>query len=220
MAIRGIGRLRSKAAISVPAGPAIELVGVATGTNTVTLPAHVAGDMLYGFSFRDGGIPSSDPATWNVLSSGSGFIEASAGGAAARSFLAVDGATANPTFTNATSCAVVVLRNVKAPPDDLGGDAQVTPAKSTNFTNTSAVYKDPGFSVTDGTSAMLAMVCSSDPGFTPTAPTGMTLVATAEDATSKLCVFLDLSATGFTQESVALGVTAGWVTATAEIVRA
>lgn len=218
MSIRGRGRLRAfVASASEVAGPAIAFIDHAVGTNSVTLPGHIAGDLFYGFAFRDGGIVTASPAGWTSLGSST---EASAGGSWVREFLAIDGATANPTFTSATSCAVVQMRNVKAPPDDLGGDSTFTFAKSTDFTNTSAVYKDPGFTVTDGTSAMLAMVCSSDPGFTATPPAGMTLIATASDATSKLCVFLGLNFSSFTQETIALGVTAGWVTATAEICKA
>lgn len=219
MTVRGIGRLRAGGGSGSVVYADIALVGFGVGTNAVTLPAHIAGDMFYGFAFRDGGNPTSTPATWNLLSTLAPFIEASAGGSWVRSFLAIDGATANPTFTSATSSAVVALRNVKAPPDDLGGDTTFTPAKSANFTNTSAVYKDPVFTVTDGSSALLAMICSSDPTFTPTPPTGTVLIADQADATSRLCVFLGLGMTGFTQETIALGVTAGWVTATAEIVR-
>lgn len=84
------------------------IVGYATGTTSVTMPSHQAGDKLLAFAFRDGSnIPASTPVGWNTDAAyGVNTCAYTLGFKTAASSSETSG-----TWTNATSLIVLVIRN-------------------------------------------------------------------------------------------------------------
>jgi hypothetical protein len=88
----------------------ISFVGAANGTNTATMPAHVAGDLII--------IAAYNNASNSIVGLLSGYTSASAAAAGSRYRrlmwkIATSSGETIPTITNATICAVAVYRNTK-----------------------------------------------------------------------------------------------------------
>lgn len=86
-------------------------VGSATGTDSATLPAHQAGDLLIAFAFRDGSttVPGT-PSGWTIFDGGSGGANSCAFKLGYKT--AASSSETSGTWTNANSLIVVVMRNV------------------------------------------------------------------------------------------------------------
>lgn len=86
------------------------VVGAATGTDSVTMPAHQAGDLIVAFAFRDGSttLPTL-PAGWTSRLAPTGANSCSMRLATK---IAASSSETSGTWTNATSLIVLVLRGV------------------------------------------------------------------------------------------------------------
>lgn len=118
----------------------VSLVSTASGVDTVTMPAHQAGDLLLFFAFRDGSnTPPTLPAGYtNIGSSGTNSHSH-------RQFykIATSNAEAAPVATNATETLLIVLRGVNQT-TPIG----ITPSGNTG-TGTSVIYPDATAMPTD-----------------------------------------------------------------------
>lgn len=188
---------------------AITLVGTASGTNTATMPAHVAGDLILLFAFRDGS--TSYPtavAGWTGVSDGAANLCALR---VARK-IAASSSEVVGTWTNATTVTVIVLRGVD----------QTTPVGAVSVggaSSTTVSFPALTMQVMDGTSAIVASVGhrSADVAI-DTLPSGMTLARATSDATDEAAVFYLLGAASFTSRNTSVGGTAsGYRTVSIEV---
>ena len=197
---------------------AISYIGSATGTNTVTLPAHVAGDVLVAFAFRDGNnaVPSnatSNGIPWSSLLSTTGTNTC---GARLAVFRARGPNTANPTFTNATSVVVHVYRGVH-PLTPTGGTGYGTgTAASVTYPAIGTMTNATGTSWVAGFAGHRSVNTSLE-----TPPSGMpSNRSTVVDATDEAAGHdTNGGVTSWAATAVAVGGTAsGWCAATVELI--
>lgn len=157
-------------------------ISSATGTNTVTLPAHQVGDIILGCAFRDGSntaptIPSGQ--NWSAAIKNGGANTCSMVLVAKRATSTSEGFG---TFTNATSCIGVVVRGARAV-GFIGGSAE--DGASSNNPN----FPTVSMSVADGSSLVLGFIGHRSTNTTITnAPTGMTNRNSVSDATDQMAV--------------------------------
>lgn len=108
----------------------VTLVSSAVGTNTVVMPTHQAGDLIYFFAFRDGSntAPSLPAGYTNLGSSGTNSHSH-------REFwkIATSSAEAAPTATNATELICLVFRGVNQA-DPIGANPSGVTGTGTTIT--------------------------------------------------------------------------------------
>lgn len=189
--------------------PQITRVGVATGDTSATLPAHQIGDLIIGFAFRDGSTTNPTlPAGWTSVSSRDGTsCSATLGYKIAESAAETTG-----TWTNASNVAFVVYRNCHA-------TGVFDSAWLSGTTNT---INYDGANLTTGSSRTWVVAFAGHRSIDTslqTAPTQLTNVATAVNATSEIAIHdTNAEVSTFTNTSVAVGGTAsGWITETLTI---
>lgn len=90
------------------AGEAMDLVGVATGTNTATMPTHQTGDLIIVSAFRDGSTTA--PTIPGGYTNQQTPVGANTCSAVLVSKVAASSGETVGTFTNATSVTVLVMR--------------------------------------------------------------------------------------------------------------
>ncbi len=199
--------------IVVSAAPAKRLVGVGWGTNSVSpMPAHVAGDLLVRYDYRDGN------ATAPTVASGWTSVRAPAGANSCSERLSKIVATGSShtagSATNATSSIVEVWRPGAGYTLDIGATAS-----SSGATNT---WTFPALTLQDasGASDVLAFIGhrSTNQNITA-APTGMTNIASVSDATDQAAGHATSGGvTSWTSKTVTgTGTASGWFSIVAEI---
>lgn len=146
--------------VEVAAAPGITYVGGATGTDSVTMPSHQAGDLIIAFAFRSASttIPTV-PSGWITPSNSS--VQNSGRAARVAWKIAASGAETSGTWTNAEGLVVHVYRGVsnRAPINGLisfgfGGGTSPQYNALEHFVrndSTSWVVGFYGHSMTDGT---------------------------------------------------------------------
>lgn len=188
----------------------ISFVGAATGTNTATVPAHVAGDLIVvaawnGASTTAPGLPGGG---WTSITNG-------AGSTTAYRYLwklAASSAETVPTITNATICAVAVYRGTRqASPIGGGGTG--------SGTSTNILYQSASFTDTSGGSWLVAFgFVKSTVSSIETPPPPTTLRINTIDATSEVVVFdSDGGTTTWGAKFVPLGSSLEYASRTIEI---
>jgi len=151
----------------------ISYVGGASGTNTATMPAHQAGDIIILQAFRDGSttLPTS-VGGWNQISDGTGTTCCSR----VAYKIAASGSEVVGTWTNATSVTVAVYRNAVG----IGGFAAQSGTAGT------ITYPAITMQRTNGTSWVAAVAGHRSINVAlETPPTGMTNRVTVVDATDE-----------------------------------
>lgn len=108
---------------------------VTAGSETITIPAHINGDLLVMWAYRDGvttppTIPSAGGSvpTWNTIDAATGANLNSA----ACCWAVGTGSSTSGTWTNATGMSIEVWRGQAASP--IGGHARGSGAATTNLT--------------------------------------------------------------------------------------
>lgn len=186
----------------------ISYVGSATGSNTVTLPAHQTGDLFVAFAFRDGSSTAPTNASdWTSVSTPSIALSCSA---RVSYKIAASGSEGNPTFTNATSVVVHVYR-----------DAIYSSVTTDTGISTTVTYPAMTVSGSDNWYVGFAGHKNTDTSL-ETAPSGMTNRSTVNDATDEAAghdtngpTSSSYSATG-----VSVGGTyGGWIAATVRLLQ-
>lgn len=190
----------------------ISFIGAATGTNTATLPAHQAGDLILVAAFNTAAatFPGVISGYTNVAS---GNPSAPARAVRAQWKIATSSSETIPTISNCTICAVAVYRGVRQVLDASTGAAQT----STSSTNIS--YAGLTLAKTDGSSwVATAGLTLSTTSTIENPPAGSTMRANAVDATSEI-VLSDTNGgtTVWASKSVALGVTSNSIAVSVEI---
>lgn len=103
--------------------PSVSYIGSATGTTTATIPAHIAGDLLVAFAYRDGNTTAPTlPSGWTSLNNSG--ADTNSGRLAWR--VATDSATTSGTWTNATSLVIHVYRHAAIGAHAVGGASSTT----------------------------------------------------------------------------------------------
>lgn len=177
----------------------------ATGTNTVTPPAHQAKDVFILFAFRDGS------NTAPTVPSGQGWqtLSAAAGGNTCSSILVGKECTSSSegvgTFTNASACILLRLR---------GADWNniVGAVADTGNTTSSVDYPALGtFTRTDGSSLGLFFSGHRNVNTSlESPPSGTTFIIGQVDATCEVAAFKSTAGiSSWSQQSVAVGGSAG-----------
>ena len=184
-------------------------IGQATGTTSATLPAHVAGDLIVAFAFRDGSntVPTL-PAGWtDHANSGANTCSARV----AYKYAASSSETSG-TWTSATSVIFAVYRSTNA---ILLGAVAVGGAASTTVNYPALTLQD-----TSGSSWVAAFSGhrSVDTNL-QNAPTGMTARSTVVDATDEAAGFdTNGGVTSWTSQNVSVaGTSSGWRSYVVEI---
>jgi hypothetical protein len=186
---------------------AITYIGEATGTDSATLPAHQAGDLILAFAFRDGSTaPPAQPTGWATLSSS---------GANVCSFrsaykVAASNSETTGTWTSATTVIFLVFRGVQV---WSGINVNVS---ARGGTGTVVTYNPNGF--WQGLSRLIAFAGhrSTDTAL-ETPPGTLTLIVNAVDATDEAAAFQSAvdNFGNWTSTNVSVGGTAsGWITFT------
>lgn len=188
----------------------IQVVGVATGTNTLTPPAHQAGDALIVFAYRDGNqTPPSLPADYADVVSGGASSNSGRVGA----LIATGSGHTSGTWTGATSLIMVVLR---AASGTLSIGASTSgAAQSTNVSYTGITLQDTaGYSRVLGFSGHRSVDTALE-----TPPAGMENIATVVDATDEAAAHITPSGvTAWATTAAAVGGTSsGWRSFTVEV---
>ena len=191
---------------------AISRVGSQTGTNTVTLPAHQAGDLIVYFAYRDGSNTApSLPGSRNWTPQYNGGANTNSLRVAYK--IAAGSSETTGTFTNATSSIAVVYRGVNQ--STPVGDGQPGGASSTTLSYTGlTLANSAGASWVVGFGGHRSANVAID-----TAPTGLPNVTSVSDATDEAALFdSNGGVTAWTTQTAAVGGTSsGWRTYTLEI---
>lgn len=163
----------SEANDSILVDDPIQQIGTwATGSTTVTMPAHQAGDLLIACVFRDGGTVT-PPAGWTLLlTNGQSSFQGSIYWKIAASSSEVSG-----TWTNATDLAIGVYRNANNA-NPFGGTSTATGSSGTLAKGAVTPV------VTDGTSWFLLFAMCRVTTQTPNYSGNWTQRATRENATA------------------------------------
>lgn len=180
----------------------ITFINSVTGVTSAALPAHVAGDMIVGFSFRDGNntaptVPSGQ--NWSTIDTSAG---ANSDGSGLAFKIARDNAEATGTWTSATSTIFLVYR----------GAVGVGVNAVSDFTATSNIsYPTLGLTKTDGSSTVLAFGGHRQVDNTnfKTPPGSMVLRANDVDGTDEVVAFDISKVSSFSTQSVTLNGTNG-----------
>lgn len=188
----------------------ISYIGSAAGTTTATLPAHVAGDVIVCFAFRDGSTTAPTvPAGWTTVTGSSGGANTCASVVAW--IKAAAPGTAPGTWTNATGVAFGIWRGVSG----IGASA------TTGASSTSVSYNTLTPTQAGGSSWVVGMAGHRSVDTTlETAPTGMTRRLTFVDATDELAIHdTNSGVTAWATQTVSVaGTASGWRSSTVELV--
>lgn len=182
----------------------ITYIGAASGTTSATLPAHQSGDLILGFSFRDGStVAPTLPGDWTSI--------ASVGANSCHGRLAYKVATSSSettgTWTSATTVVFLVYR----------GDYDLTNIVSLDTTSTSSgttvTYPAANFWDNLAWTVAFAGHRSTDTSL-ETPPGTLTLRNSTVDATDETAAFDSAGVSGsWTSTNVAVGGTSsGWRT--------
>ena len=182
----------------------ITYVGAASGTDSATLPAHQAGDLILGFAFRDGSTTATTlPTGWVSLSSvGANFTHGRLAYKVAQSSSETTG-----TWTNATTVVFLVYR----------GDYDLTniQAMDTTATGASTTVNYPAANFWDNLAWTVAFAGHRSTNTSlETPPSGLTLRNNTVDATDETAAFDSTALSGVwpsTNVSVG-GTSSGWRT--------
>ena len=189
-------------------------VGSATGTTSATLPTHQAGDIIFGWAFRDGNTTAPTlPAGWTAIAN-SGANTCS-GRIAYK--IALSGAETSGTWTNATSVVFMVYRPAANKQLRVGGNGTSSGSSTTVTYNTVTMTNATGSSWVSGFAGHRSVNTSLQ-----TPPTGMVNRATVVDATDEAAGHdTNGGVTSWTSTNVSVGGTAsGWISYTVEITEA
>ncbi|NGQ93377.1 hypothetical protein G5V65_21045 [Rhodobacter sp. HX-7-19] len=187
----------------------ITRISSATGTNSLTMPSHAAGDLLLMFAYRDGSTTAPAlPAGWTDLNNG---------GTATNSCriaykIAASGSEVSGTWTNATSLICLVYRSDGI--IGVGGVARSSAASTTVSYPALTMVNTDGTSWVAGFGAHRSVNTSVE-----TPPTGMTNITSVLDATDEAAAHDTngpVSSWSLTTVSVG-GTSSGWIGATVEI---
>ena len=187
------------------AASSITRIGSATGVNSATLPAHVAGDLIIAFVFRrNSTVLPTLPAGWTSLTTQTGFSNS----ARLAYKIAASSSETSGTWTSATASIFLVYRGVNT--------TDITRYAATNFGNVSAVnYRENNAWI--NLAWTLAFAGSSNGTLAlETAPTGATtLVANYVDASNESASFdSNGPSAGFSTANVVLASASNWITIT------
>lgn len=191
----------------------IKFISSATGTTSLTMPEHAAGDLLLAFSFRDGSntLPTALPAPWTEVRSGSGSSTSFRLAAlVATSSSTVLGGTA----TSATSLIVLVYRPGQGLILSTGGSGSIVGS------GTSVTYPSASFTNTNGTSWAVGFAGHRSVNTSlETPPTGMVNRASSVDATDEVAAHdTNGGVTSWQARSVSVnGTASGWHSVVLEI---
>lgn len=156
---------------------AISFIGEASGITSATLPAHQTGDLILGFSFRDGNNTAPTvPGGWTTIDTTAG---SNSNGSGLAYKIAASASETSGTWSSATTVIFLVYRGVDQT-NPIGGNAHDGAASTTvNYPTVSMV-------VSDGTSWVVGFAGhrSTDTSL-ETPPSGMTNRSTAADATDE-----------------------------------
>lgn len=194
---------------------AISRIGSQTGTTSLTIPAHQAGDLIVAFAFRDGSTTAPTLPSGQNWSSPSNATRAGTTCSHRTAYkIATSSSEATGTFTNATSLIVVVYRGVDK--NQPIGTNTVNSGSSTSI----------GYAATnpvnlDGSSWLLGFCGHRSTDVTiETAPSGMTNITSVSDATDE-CAAHDTNAgrtTNWSATNASVGGTSsGWTSHVLEI---
>lgn len=195
---------------------AISFVGAASGVNTVTLPAHQAGDLIMVFAFRDGSTAA--------LANPSGFTSLSGVGdsgcyAGLWSKIATSSSESVGTITNATTVLAAVYRGVRQdkPISTASLSLDFGSGTTVNYPAVQFVYNGDGTSWFGAAAGHRSTNTSLE-----TPPAGMTLRSNSVDATDEASIFdTATGTTGWPLKTVSVGGTASnWISFTYEILAA
>lgn len=187
----------------------ITRISSATGTNSLTMPSHAAGDLLLMFAYRDGSTTAPAlPAGWTDLNNG---------GTATNSCriaykIAASGSEVSGTWTNATSLICLVYRSDGI--IGVGGVARSSAASTTVSYPALTMVNTEGTSWVAGFGAHRSVNTNVQ-----NAPTGMTNITSVLDATDEAAAHDTngpVSSWSLTTVSVG-GTSSGWIGATVEI---
>ncbi|QIG66716.1 DUF4082 domain-containing protein [Rhizobium phage RHph_TM16] len=196
---------------------AMTFIGAATGSTTVTIPAHQAGDLLVVFAFRDGNTTAPTLPT-NVAWQNKTTFSTTSCSARLAYFIATGSGTTSGTWTSATSMIILVYRPTSGFSLSLG--------TQTTATGTTTSFNWPARTAqkTDGTSTMVRFAghrnTDSD---IETGPTGWTQRATRVNGTTDEVSAHDLAAITadvaiFSKTLTGSGTGVGWLSATVEVI--
>lgn len=184
----------------------MEFIGAATGTTSVTVPAHQAGDLLIAWAYRDGNTTAPTlPSGWtNINNAG-----ASSNSARLAYRVATGSGTASGTWTNATGLIIAVYRGA------------ILGAFAVNA-GTAASVGYPALAMTNdgGTSWVLGFAGHRSVNTSlQTPPAGMTNRVNGLDSTDHVVLHdTNGGVAAWSASNVAVGGTAsGWRTATVEL---
>lgn len=176
----------------------------ANGITTATLPAHVAGDVILGFAFRDGNI------TAPTIGAGFTTIDNSAGAnscsIACGYLVAASSSEVSGTWSSATTVIFAVYSGVDTA-DPIGGITQ------TGGSGTTVTYGTLTMDDTSGASWGVAFAGHRSTNTTlETPPTSMSLINTAADATDEAALHdTTTGITSYATNDVSVGGTSsGW----------
>lgn len=159
---------------------AISRIGSQTGTTSLTIPTHQAGDLIVAFAFRDGSTTAPSLPAGQNWSSPSNATRAGTTCSHRTAYkIATSSSEATGTFTNATSLIVVVYRGVNQ--NQPIGTNTVNSGSSTSirFAATNPLNLD-------GSSWLLGFAGHRSTDVTiETAPSGMTNITSVSDATDE-----------------------------------
>jgi surface protein len=186
----------------------ITYIGEATGTNSATLPAHQAGDLILAFAFRDGStsLPTA-PAGWSGLSQNTSGTSV----CARTSYkIAASSSETTGTWTNATTVIFLVYRGV------VTTDIALINQFSSTGVGTNVTYQANG--IWQGLSRVITFAGhrSTDTAL-GTPPGDLTLIVNPADATDEAAAFQSTvdNYGNWTSTTVSVGGTSsGWVTFT------
>lgn len=182
----------------------MQFIGAATGTTTVTIPTHQAGDLLIAHAYRDGNTTAPTlPSGWNSISNaGNGNTNSSR--LAYR--IATGPGTASGTWTNGTGLEIRVYR-----PET--GNRFLPPLTTTQATGATSSIQYPALAFS-GQAWIAAFAGHRSVNTTlENAPTGMVQRATRVDTVCEIAGFdTNGPVSSWSLQAVALGGTAsGWM---------
>lgn len=192
---------------------ALSYIGQNPGlTTSATLPAFNVGDVAIVHVFRDGSSTApTTPGGWTVHKTQASSVVAVL---VAASRVLQAGDTTTGTWTNATSCVVMVYRGAKVAGGPIGGSAASAAGPSATIT-----YPAVTMTVTDGTSWVIGGAGDAVPAATTeTAPTGMTNRASSTDAVDD-CAGHDTNGgvASWSSQNASVGTSGTWVAITTEL---
>ncbi len=178
----------------VSSGGDSTFVGVdMVATTSITIPAHLTGDLIMMFAYRNDNDGPTIPAGWTVISSPISETNFFSG---VYYQIATSAGTVSGTWTSANILGVLVLRDVAS--------TAIGNVTSNSGGGTTVTYPSNTFNATDGTSVGIGFGCSraNDSTFASTAPTGMTNRDSQAGGNGSCGIHTSAADTGFDTASV------------------